>query len=263
MPAKQISGIWIYPVKSLGGIRMSSAKVLPKGLEHDRRWMLVDEQLRFMTQREYPAMALFRLEYNDNGFTIQYDGDSIQLPFEASSHEITATVWNDTVTVLEVSLQHSEWFSNKLGTNCQLVAFPENNQRNIDIAYAHNGEQVSLADGYPVLIIAQASLDDLNRRLNKPVPMDRFRPNLVFTGGEPYEEDSWKDFTIGNCCMAGIKPCGRCTIPTVDQQTGQKGTEPLATLSVYRRQNNKVLFGQNLVPLSGGIISEGDIITME
>ncbi len=263
MPAKQISGIWIYPVKSLGGIRMSSAKVLPKGLEHDRRWMLVDEQLRFMTQREYPAMALFRLEYNDNGFTIQYDGDSIQLPFEASSQEITATIWNDAVTVQEVSPQHSEWFSKKLGTHCKLVAFPEKNQRNIDIAYAHNGEQVSLADGYPVLIIGQASLDDLNSRLDKPVPMDRFRPNLVFTGGEPYEEDSWKDFSIGNCRMAGIKPCGRCTIPTVDQQTGQKGTEPLATLSIYRRQNNKVLFGQNLVPLSGGIISEGDIITME
>lgn len=263
MPAKQISGIWIYPVKSLGGIRMSSAKVLPKGLEHDRRWMLVDEQQRFMTQRDYPAMALFRLEYANSGFNIQYDGDNIQLPFEATSYEITATIWNDTVRVLEVSPQLSEWFSKKLGTNCKLVAFPETNQRNIDTKYAHNNEQVSLADGYPVLIIGLASLDDLNRRLDKPVPMDRFRPNLVFTGGEPYEEDSWKGFSIGNCRMAGIKPCGRCTIPTVDQQTGQKGTEPLATLSVYRRQNNKVLFGQNLVPLSGGIISEGDMITME
>ena len=263
MPVKQISGIWIYPVKSLGGIRMPSAKVLPKGLEHDRRWMLVDEQQRFMTQREYPAMALFRPEYANSGFNIQYDADTILLPFEASSQEITATVWNDTVRVLGVSPQHSEWFTKKLGANCKLVAFPENNQRNIDITYAHNGEQVSLADGYPVLIIGQASLDDLNSRLDKPVPMDRFRPNLVFTGGEPYEEDSWKDFSIGNCRMAGIKPCGRCTIPTVDQQTGQKGTEPLVTLSSYRRQNNKVLFGQNLVPLSGGIISEGDIITME
>jgi len=263
MPVKQISGIWIYPVKSLGGIRMPSAKVLPKGLEHDRRWMLVDEQQRFMTQREYPAMALFRPEYANSGFNIQYDADTILLPFEASSQEITATVWNDKVRVLEVSPQHSEWFTKKLGANCKLVAFPENNQRNIDITYAHNGEQVSLADGYPVLIIGQASLDDLNSRLDKPVPMDRFRPNLVFTGGEPYEEDSWKDFSIGNCRMAGIKPCGRCTIPTLDQQTGQKGTEPLVTLSSYRRQNNKVLFGQNLVPLSGGIISEGDIITME
>lgn len=239
---------------------MSSAKVLPKGLEHDRRWMLVDEQQQFMTQRLYPLMALFRPEYSNNGFNIQYDGDNIQLPFEASSNEITATVWDDTVTVMEVSPQHSEWFSIRLGINCKLVAFPENNQRNIDSKYAHNGEQVSLADGYPLLIIGQASLDDLNNRLEKPVPMDRFRPNLVFTGGEPYEEDSWKNFSIGTCRMAGIKPCGRCTIPTVDQQTGKKGTEPLATLSSYRRQNNKVLFGQNLVPLSGGIISEGDMI---
>ncbi len=262
MPSKLISGIWIYPVKSLGGIRVSSAKVLPKGLEHDRRWMLVDEQLRFMTQREHPAMALFRLEYDHNGFSIQYDGDTLHLPLETSFHNITATIWDDTVTVGEVSPQHSEWFSKKLGTPCQLVAFPENNKRDIDSKYARNGEQVSLADGYPLLIIGQASLDDLNSRLDRPVPMDRFRPNLVFTGGEPYEEDSWKDFSIGNCRMEGIKPCGRCTIPTVDQQTGQRGTEPLATLSVYRRQNNKVLFGQNLVPLSGGIISEGDLITL-
>lgn len=263
MPAKLVSGIWIYPVKSLGGIRMPSAKVLPKGLEHDRRWMLVDEQKKFITQRDYPAMALFRPEYSGNGFSIQYNADKILLPFETTSNEITANIWDDAVTVLEVSPEHSEWFSKKIGTNCKLVAFPESNQRNIDSKYAHNGEQVSLADGYPLLIIGQASLDDLNNRLEKPVSMDRFRPNLVFTGGEPYEEDNWKNFSIGNCRMAGIKPCGRCTITTVDQQTGQKGTEPLATLSAYRRQGNKVLFGQNLVPLSAGIISEGDIITME
>jgi len=263
MNIKTVSAIWIYPVKSLGGIRLLSAKLLPKGLEHDRRWMLIDRENKFMTQRVYPGMALFKLSFDSINFTIRYSGEMIDLPFQCGTEIIPAQVWDDTVEVCEVSKFHSTWFSERLGMACRLVSFPENNSRLINPNYATHGEQVSLADGYPLLVIGQSSLDDLNRRMQVPLPMNRFRPNIVFTGGEPYEEDKWRNFKIGNCRFTGVKPCSRCVLTTVDQDTGVSGIEPLATLAIYRKVENKVYFGQNLIPVSLGEIAEGDNIILE
>jgi len=259
-----LSEIWIYPVKSLGGIRLSSAKVLEKGLKYDRRWMLIDEQNQFMTQRVHHQMALFRESIDEEKLTIKFKHDSIAIPFNHSLIEVPleSTIWDDTVITFEVSKEYSNWFSERLGIKCKFVAFPESNSRPVDERYKVNNEQVSLADAYPFLIIGQSSLDDLNSRLAEPVPMNRFRPNFVFIGGQPFEEDEWRDFTIGNNRFTGVKKCARCVLTTVNQDTGETGKEPLRTLSKYRRQGEKVLFGQNLVAIDHHEIYEGDTITL-
>lgn len=263
MAKRILSEIWIYPVKSLGGIRVSSATVMEKGLRHDRRWMLVDASGRFLTQRNLPQMALFKVSPQGNNFIITHGSDSLQLPTEGGGTTITAQIWSDAVDVVEPSADVSRWFSERLDMACRLVAFPEANPRLIDPAYRLARESVSLADGYPVLIIGQASLDDLNGRLLQPVPMNRFRPNLVFLGGAPYEEDEWKNFRIGVNRFAGVKPCGRCVLTTVDQDNAQVGREPLLTLSKYRRDGDKINFGQNVIPRDYYEIHEGDEIILE
>jgi len=164
------------------------------------------------------------------------------------------------VTVQEVSAHHSEWFSKNLGFRCKLVAFPEENERPVDERYCVGDDQVSLADAYPLLLIGQSSLDDLNERLKTPVLMNRFRPSVVFTGGEPFEEDTWSRFTMGELTFAGVKLCKRCVLITIDQETAERGVEPLATLSTYRRRDNGVYFGQNIIPTRTGKISIGDEI---
>ena len=259
-----LSEIWIYPIKSLGGIKLTSTQVMPKGLKYDRRWMLIDENNRFMTQRVLAPMALFKLALESDKLVITFKGDSINLPFNHTYNEIPleVTIWDDKVMANEVSEEYSDWFSKYLGLKCKLVYFPETNARPVDPRYKVNDEHVSLADAYPFLIIGQSSLDDLNKRLEIPVPMNRFRPNFVFIGGEPYEEDSWRNFTIGNNRYVGVKPCARCVLTTVNQDTAEKGTEPLKTLSKYRRVANKVLFGQNVVALDFGNIAVGDKIQL-
>lgn len=259
-----LSEIWIYPIKSLGGIRLTSARVLPKGLLYDRRWMLLDEAGVFITQRVHPTMAFFKLSLSDDQFTIHYKGESIHLSANAavSTISLKATIWDDTVEVFEVLGDYSQWFSQRLGIVCRLVHFPEINQRPVDEKYSIENDQVSLADGYPFLIIGQSSLDDLNERLANSIPMNRFRPNFVFTGGKPFEEDNWRNFTIGKSRFAGVKPCSRCVLTTVNQETAERGTEPLETLTTYRKTNNKIYFGQNLLALKCHEIYEGDNIEL-
>lgn len=194
---------------------------------------------------------------------VHFGGESVLLPQSIHGETIHATVWNDEVKVVALDANYSEWFSKHIGISCKLVAFPEENPRPVDPDFAINStDETSLSDGYPVLVIGQSSLDDLNARLPEPVGMDRFRPNIVFTGGLPYEEDMWGRFRIGEVAMAGVKPCARCVMTTIDQQTGVAGKEPLATLSQYRRLGNKVLFGQNVIPLKNGIIHVGDQIIL-
>ena len=261
----QLSEIWIYPIKSMGGIRLQSSKVAEKGLTFDRRWMLIDENNKFITQRVHPILALFKLEKQEDAFRIAFNGDSILLPLTKIpiGQPIKATIWDDEVITQEVSPFISNWISEKIGMSSKLVAFPENNSRPVDPSYAIHQEQVSLADGYPLLIIGQNSLNDLNHKLVSPVPMNQFRPNLVFTGGLPYQEDSWKYFSIGKNKFVGVKPCSRCVLTTVDQETGKQGKEPLATLATYRKKDNKIYFGQNVLAINYHEIHEGDEIILE
>ncbi|MDL5050260.1 MOSC domain-containing protein, partial [Oscillatoria amoena NRMC-F 0135] len=257
MPGR-LSEIWIYPVKSLAGIRVRQAMVLEKGLEHDRRFMLVDSDNRFITQREHPELALFDTKISGRQLHITHrvTNQSVMVNLNPTSPAaLPATIWNDAVIVSEVDDKTSEWFAAQLNMTCKLVHFPEENPRPVDTRYVMDNEQVSLADGYPYLIIGQASLDDLNTRLAEPIGINRFRPNFVFTGGDPYEEDGWKDFSIGSIHFTGVKNCARCVLTTVDPVSGKKGNEPLRTLSSYRKKNGKVVFGQNVVTKNEGIVT--------
>lgn len=270
MPKLTLSDIYIYPIKSLGGIRLEKARVYGKGLKYDRRWMLVDHQNVFFTQRVHPQMALFKPEIHDDQISVTFRKDdkilssiSFNVNTPVSDNQMQAEVWNDKVDVLEVDPEISQWFSHHLGMTCKLVGFPERKPRPVDMRYQVNHEHVSLADAYPFLIIGQTSLDDLNTRISEPVPMNRFRPNFVFTGGEPYEEDHWRNLSIGKNKFVAVKKSDRCVLTTVDQDTGQKGSEPLRTLSGYRKVDNKVFFGHNLVALNEGIVTVGDPVTPE
>ena len=253
-----LTDIYLYPIKSLGGVRVDQATVEPQGLQYDRRWLLVDENNRFLTQRVFPGMALLQVHLQPDGLFVTHKkqlSETLFIPFDSQQYQpeyLTVTIWDDTVPAVEVSPDVSAWFSLILEINCRLVYMPPTVQRPVDPDYAINQEIVSFADAYPMLVIGQASLNDLNSRLAVPVLMNRFRPNLVFSGGEPFVEDTWRDFTINQQPFTGVKRCARCVLTTVNQDTAEKGKEPLRTLATYRTINKKILFGQNVLPRSVG-----------
>ncbi len=262
-----ISELYIYPIKSLGGIELQSVELTDRGLQHDRRWMLVDEHNQFLTQRDFPKMALLRTAIKGDKLLVYEKGnerDELILNLVPDTGEkIRVDIWDDNCEAYYISTVADVWFSNKLGSRVKLVYMPDSSRREVDKTYAHQAEITSFSDGYPVLIIGQASLDDLNARLEEPVPMNRFRPNIVFTGGRPFEEDEMKHFTIGNASFYGVKLCGRCVITTINQETAAVGKEPLRTLSTFRTINNKVMFGQNILHTGSGRISVGDQLIIE
>ena len=258
-----VSKLFIYPIKSLGGIPLSSATVTDRGFQYDRRWMLVDEQNIFITQRSFPQLALLQVSLADDGLLVQHKitGDAISIPFKPES---TATsmvqIWDDTCLAQFVSDTADKWFSQILSITCRLVFMPDTSNRKVEEAYAVNNEITSLSDGYPFLLIGQSSLNDLNSRLAEPLPINRFRPNIVFTGGQAFQEDRLKQFTINNIDFYGVKLCARCQITTINQDNGVIAKEPLKTLTLYRRKNNKIYFGQNLLHHGEGIVQVGDEI---
>lgn len=259
----QIEQLFIYPVKSLGGIEVSSARLEPRGLAHDRRWMLVDDLGNFITQREFPHLALFEPRiYHDRLVILnRKSGSEIEVPFETSGEKLTAQVWNDQVNVPEVSNPVSQWFSSQLQMDVRLVYMPDETKRKVDHLYAPNkNDVVSFADGYPVLIANNTSLADLNFRLGSEVPINRFRPNIVVASPQPYQEDDWFRLKTKDAELAIVKQCARCVMVNVNPGTGKKEKEVLAELSKYRKHGNKVYFGMNAVPLKLGTLSVGDSI---
>jgi uncharacterized protein YcbX len=253
-----LSDLRLYPIKSCGGIAVDEGEVDERGLRHDRRWMLVDETGSFMSQRKLPRMALIKVRLESDGLVVDAPGmSSLQMPFRPPDGKPTlARVWNDLVEAQTVD--DDSWFSEFLEVSCKLVYLPDESVRPVDPAYAEPGDRVSLADGFPFLLISEASLADLNARLEQPLPMDRFRPNLVVGGCEPFAEDGWRGVRIGRLTFRVVKPCARCTITTVDQESATKGKEPLRTLARFRRAGNKVLFGQNLIHDETGTLRIGD-----
>jgi uncharacterized protein YcbX len=223
--------------------------------------MLVDHNNLFISQREINQMALMKLEVVDSGIKVNYPpkNSCFIIPFQPLTNEFAdVTIWDDICPAQFVSKEADDWFSNMLGSPCRLVYMPNRSERIADQKYAFDDSIVSFADGYPFLLIGQASLDDLNRRLQESLPMNRFRPNIVFAGGEPFEEDTMHTFTIGNITFHGVKLCARCIMTTIDQDTIARGKEPLKTLARYRFKNNKILFGQNLIHTGTGEITIGD-----
>ncbi|BAU54630.1 MOSC domain-containing protein [Mucilaginibacter gotjawali] len=261
----KISELYIYPIKSLPGISVKQALVTKTGFEHDRRWMLVDKNNLFISQREAPQMTQLLAAIENNGLKITHkiNGESFRVPFYpppagGRGARAEVVVWDDTCEAEFVSDEADAWFSKMLGMKCRLVYMPDDTRRMVDQTYAPGDVITSFSDGYPFLLIGQASLSDLNSRLAIQLPMDRFRPNIVFTGGKPFAEDLMGNFTIGGIDFQGVKLCARCPIPTINQQDGSRGKEPIKTLASYRQKNNKILFGQNLVHNGEGVIKVGD-----
>lgn len=259
-----LSGLSIYPIKSARGIALEHSEVDAFGLRHDRRWMVVDDAGGFLSQRSHPRMALVAPSIQGDRLRIEAPG---MPPLETPLHPAPAvdtkvTVWDDLVAAAWVGEKAAAWFTAFLGTPSSLVHMANDVLRPADPAYAPAGARVSFADGFPFLLISQESLADLNRRLRQALPMNRFRPNLVVSGGEAFDEDGWDRIEIGGIGLRVVKPCGRCVVTTTDQSTGERGQEPLRTLATYRRQGGEVMFGQNVVHENTGRLRVGDAIMM-
>jgi len=241
-----LTQINIYPIKSLGGISLQSSLVEERGLQYDRRWMLVDEQNKFITQRLHPEMALLTVEIKNDLLTIKHKQNQLSpltiLPLPYDEEEINVQIWKDNVNAIKYSSDANDWFTEAIGFKCNLVYMHDSTKRKVDLKYAKN-KMVGFADGYPFLIIGEESLNDLNKRLEEPLPMNRFRTNFVFSGGKPFNEDNWKTIKIGNVVFHSTKSCPRCVITTINQDTGIKGKEPLKTLATFRQKDNNVMFG--------------------
>ena len=262
MAELKLTGIYIYPIKSAAGIALEMAQVEKRGFQHDRRWMLVDEMGKFITQRQFPQMALISVRLEEDKLVVEApnrESLSIPIPLDIQPR-ISVQVWNDVCDAIPLGQEVGQWFSEFLETSCQLVYMPESSLRPVDTRYATQGEPVSFADGFPFLLISEASLQDLNERLDEPISMNRFRPNLVISGCEPFAEDSWDSIRIGTIAFRVVKPCDRCIVTTVEQTTGIRSKEPLQTLGKYRRWNGKILFGQNLIAEQVGTLNIGDSV---
>lgn len=262
-----VASLHVYPIKSLGGFGVDEVRITDRGFEHDRRWMLVDADGRFITQREIPTMACLHCSRTSDGFRVTdvRDGDHVEIPLTLfDGTRSRCRVFDDEVDVLHSPGHVSAWFAEKLDTTCSLVFMPDGTQRPVDVRYAAG--ITSLSDGYPYLVLSQASLDDLNARMERPIPMDRFRPNIVIAGGRAFQEDEWKEITIGKARFALVKPCARCVIPTTDQHTGERSKEPTRTLATYRRRPGaegvvKVDFGMNAMAIGGIVVRAGDLVS--
>ena len=259
----RVARVFIYPVKSTHRIRMAEAAVNPWGLTHDRRWMVVDESAGFLTQREEPRLALVQAGITGDGLVLTAPGMEALEVTVPEGEEEAVIIWKDSVRSVAAQESSCTWFARYLGRPCRLVYMRDPFARPADKTYARPGSVVSFADGYPLLMTSEASLADLNRRMSEAVPMTRFRPNVVIDGRTAFEEDTWKRIRIGQVIFEVVKPCTRCVITTVDQESGHHPSrEPLRTLSTFRKLGGNVYFGENLVPEGTGTIRVGDDVEL-
>lgn len=259
----RLSDLVIYPLKSAAGLHPKAWPVTERGLQFDRHWMVTDEGGRFVTQREVPSLALIVPAFEQGRLVLRAPGrPSLRLPLATPQHApVRVRIWSEDCLAAPIGAEADAWISSALGVPCRLVRQHEEDWRQVDQSYAGPSDQVGFADGFPFLVATEASLDDLNQRLSKPLPMNRFRPNLVVSGAEPFEEDRWQRLRIGDIDFRVVKACARCSITTVDQATGERGQEPLATLATYRRVGSKVMFAQNAIHAGLGTLRLGDRVT--
>jgi uncharacterized protein YcbX len=259
----RLSALHLFPIKSCAPLNLDHADVEPRGLVHDRRWMVVDEHAKFVTGREVAGITLLRAVPLDAIGTLRLDAPGMPaflLAPPTGGVRKAVTVWSSTVDALPAGVAANRWISTFLQRPAELVYMDDAAVRSIDPKYAQPHDVVSFADAYPLLLISQAALDQLNGKLAAPVPMLRFRPNLVVSGTEPHAEDEWKRVRIGEIEFDLVKLCTRCVFTTVDFERGERDPsgEPLRTLITYRRSPNGVTFGQNLIPRGTGILRVGD-----
>jgi len=256
-----ITQLFIYPVKSLAGISLESSEIDSMGLEYDRRWMLVTPDGQFMSQRKTSKMALIKTTLENDHLILSTKGKpSHKVPVTTSdSVNMQVEIWGNQVKASMVGKESDTWLSEALDTECHLVYIEDDVVRQCDLNFSKEGERTGFADGFPILIVSEESLIDLNHRLEKPVDMRRFRPNIVIKGVEAFAEDNLKDFSIEDLTMKGVKICSRCPMPMVDPDLGERTSqEPIATLSTYRKWDGKIFFGMNVIHQQQGLISVGD-----
>lgn len=262
-----VVGTHVYPVKSCYRVDTNRVEVNPWGLAGDRRWMVVDAEGRAITQRDHAELTRVRPELTDDGIVLRTPGQPDLAVPEPRHGELTeVTVWRFTGKAALADPSAHEWFTALLGRPARLVWLDDPTRRPVDPVYARPEDRVSFADGFPLLLANAASLRALNDlilesgSLEGPLPMTRFRPNVVIDGGPPWVEDTWigRRIRIGEVTFRVPKPCARCVVTTTDQETGERGREPLLTLGRHRNINHGLLFAVNLIPDNAGVIGVGD-----
>lgn len=258
----RVADLFVYPVKSCGGIAVEAAEVDAFGFRNDRRWMIVDEFGRFLTQRTVPLLATIRVEVSDGRLWLRSAGwESLGVDAYPKTAPVErVTVWRDTVDALPVGEEADAWLSSVLGRHARLVWMPDSTVRPPKRDPAGVSPRISFADAYSFLVVSRESLETLNARLPRPLPMNRFRPNIVVEGAGPFAEDDWKAIRIGEIALDAAGPCARCATTTTDQETGARGLEPLQTLATFRREGSEVMFGQNHNHRGTGAIRVGDSV---
>lgn len=266
-----VESLWIYPVKGMSGIQVKSLDFNNLGFLFDRRWMLVDENGRFLSQREVPELALFQTTVTEGHLHISDPlRREIKIPISSGKPwGKRAVVWGSSCRADWYGAEVDRLLSDSLSRRCHLVKMSEGFKRRLAPYYSVNqGDSVSFADGFPFLVTTTASLEELGRRVGEYVPMDRFRPNIVIRNSTPFEEDRWRILSIGNHSFHLVKPCARCVVTTIDQETGVVADgEPLRTLAKFRTTSragkSKILFGQNAVAAdASGSLSAGDSVVL-
>lgn len=265
-----IAALFVYPVKSCRGIALQQARLTPRGLQYDREWMVVSPDGRFLTQREVPRLALVGTSLHDDRLELSAPGlPTLVVPLQRAAQAVSAevTVWGDRVRASDEGHAAASWFGEHLRREVRLVRFDDTRRRPTDAAWSQGLDGSSaFADGYPVLVLSRASLDDLNSRLPSPLPVDRFRPNVLLDGCAPYAEDALRGLAVGQMRLRIVKPCTRCVITTTDQATAvPQGDEPLRTLKTYRWDGalRGVTFGQNAIVERPGLLEVGTRLTSD
>lgn len=265
-----VSALYTYPIKSCGGLSHPAVNFDHRGPTWDRRWVVTDSDGMFYTQRELPPMALIQPRFMDDTLLLTAPGMSdirVNLDADRAGTKVVR-VWKDTCEAWDEGDALAQWFSDYLKVDARLMRMTDDYQRIVDRNYAPYDATVSFADGYPALIISEASLDDLNQRLvergAEAIPMRRFRPNIVITDSDAYAEDTWREAKIGDMTFDIVKACARCVMTTVDPATGTipNKAEPLATLNTYRKHTRGVMFGQNSIHRAPGTLKVGDVVTV-
>lgn len=264
MSSMHVSELYVYPLKSARGLCVPEVSFTQRGPLMDRHWMVIDRNNRFLSQRKYPVMCLIETRLDNATLTLNAPAMSpFQLDSDCTLNETRqVTVWHDSVTAADCGDAAAQWLSTYLGVECRLVAMPAATQRLVDPQYAHQQQHVGFADGFPSLIISQASLDDFNQKLASPISMARFRPNIVIGGCAPYAEDEWQSIKIGDLTLSLVKPCSRCIMPAIDPSDGSKQMAVIEALNQYRRRDRKTYFGQNALHDGVGAIRVGDPVEL-